>query len=45
MDKVQGIFVQILSNCSKLETFKDTVGPPQGQPDNADGGPSSQDEG
>ena len=39
MDKVQGILVQILSNCSKLGTFKDIASPSQGQPDNADGGP------
>jgi len=44
MDKVQGILVQILSNCSKLGTFKDTAGPSQGQPNNVDGGPSSQDD-
>ena len=45
IDKVQGMLVQILSNCSKFETFKATTGPSQGQPDNADGGPSSQDDG
>jgi len=27
VDKLQGILVQILSNCSKLGTFKDTAGP------------------
>jgi len=45
MDKVQGILVQILINCSKLGTFKDTAGPSQGQPNNVDGGPLSQDDG
>ena len=44
VDKLQGILVQILSNCSKLGTFKDTAGPSQGQPNNVDGGPSSQDD-
>jgi len=27
MDKVHGILVQILSNCSKFGTFRDTAGP------------------
>ena len=44
MDKVQGILVQILTKCSKLGTFKDIAGPSKGQHDNADGGPSSQDD-
>ena len=42
MGEVRGILVQILTNCSKLRIFKDTTGPSQGQPDNVDGGPSSQ---
>ena len=29
-DKVQGILVQIVTNCSKLGTFMDTTGPSQG---------------
>ena len=45
MDKVQGILVQILSNCSNLGTFKDTAGPSQGQGGNDNGGPLSEDDG
>ena len=38
MDKVQDVLVEILSNCSKLGTFKDTTSPSQRQPENADSG-------
>lgn len=49
MDKVQGVLVEILTNCSKLGTFKDTAGPSQTQPGDANVGHqathSSQDDG
>ena len=48
MDKVQGVLVEILTNCSKVGTFKDTTGPSQTQPRDANVGhqatPFSQDE-
>ncbi|KAJ8435701.1 hypothetical protein Cgig2_027291 [Carnegiea gigantea] len=49
MNKVQGVLVEILTNCSKLGKFKDTAGPSQTQPTDANIGhqstPSSQDDG
>ncbi|KAJ8425971.1 hypothetical protein Cgig2_009509 [Carnegiea gigantea] len=49
MDKVQGVLVEILINCLKLGTFKETTGPSQTQPGDANVGhqaiPSSQDDG
>ena len=49
VDKVQGVLVEILTNCSKLGTFKDTAGPSQTKPRDANVGhqatPSSQDDG
>ena len=49
MDKVEGVLVKILSNFSKLGTFKDIVGPSQKQPRDADSchhaTPSSQGDG
>lgn len=49
MDKVQVVLVEILTNCLKLGTFKNTVGPSQTQPGDASVGhqatPSSQDDG
>ncbi|KAJ8431033.1 hypothetical protein Cgig2_022975 [Carnegiea gigantea] len=48
MDKVQGVLVEILTNYSKLGTFKDATGPSQTQPRDANVGhqatPSSQDD-
>ena len=40
--KVQGVLVQILSNCSKLGTFKETPNAFQTQLGDANGPPSSQ---
>jgi len=49
MDKVQGVLVEILTNCSKLGTFKDMAGPSQTQAVDANVGhqatASSQDDG
>ena len=38
MDKVQGVLVEILSNCLKLGTLKDTAGPSPRHPEDVDGG-------
>ena len=38
MDKVQGVLVEILTNCSKQRIFKDTASPSQTQPGDANVG-------
>ncbi|KAJ8438848.1 hypothetical protein Cgig2_023040 [Carnegiea gigantea] len=49
MDKVQGVLLEILTNCSKLGTFKNTAGLSRTQPGDTNVGhqatPSSQDDG